>query len=192
MAKLKQRAQPSQEWRRRAYVQGGLDGLCGIYATINALQHLRGKNLGEKPAGELFKHLVGAVAHKFPDLLWEGTGMPEVRAILDHANAWARTNYGFAIERSEPLLKNAPNRDNQYWARLDELLSVPKRVLIVGLKEPWEHWSVLTNVTPRSLKFFDSIAIKVARRGDFSLRKKATYRIDPHQVFLLQRVDCEN
>ena len=177
-----------KEPRRQAYAQGGLDGLCGVYATVNAVQHLRGKALSEEPAIELFKHLVGAISKKFPDVLWEGTGMPEVRAILDRADAWARKHYGFGLERSEPLLRQAPKRDDLYWERLGELLDTPDRVLIVGLKEPWEHWSVLTNVTPRTLKFSDSLSIKIARRGDFSIRKGATYQIDPHQVFLLRRV----
>ncbi len=174
--------------RREAYAQGGLDGLCGVYATINALQRLRGKALNEEPAIELFKHLVGAIRGKFPEVLWEGTGVPEMRAILDRADSHARKHFGFGVARSEPMLKSAPRRADLYWTRLAALLAEPDRVLIVGLKDPWEHWSVLTGVTPRTLKFFDSLTIKVARRADFSLREGATYRIDPHQVFLLRRV----
>lgn len=185
----KKRTQPFLP--RHAYTQGGLDGLCGIYATINALQHLRGRGLEEAPAAALFKHLIGAVRGKLPELLWDGTGMPELRKILDAADEWARLHYGFALARGEPLLKRAPKNDDLYWTRLGELLTAPDRVLLVGLKEPWEHWTVLTNVTPRTLRFFDSLSIKVARRGDVSLRAGSTYRIDPHQVFLLRRIDLQ-
>ena len=189
MAKKQNQEKPAHRSRRVAYTQGGLDGLCGIYATVNSLQYLHGKAFNEPAAIEVFKHLCGVVTDKFPSVLWEGTGMPEVRAILDRADEIAREKYGFGVTRSEPLLKSAPVRDDLYWARLDALLKPKNRVLLVGLKEPWEHWSVLTDVTPRTLRFIDSISIKVARRDDFSLRKGATYRIDPHQVFLLERVE---
>ena len=76
--------------------------------------------------------------------------------------------------RSEPLRRGAPKRADHYWARLDELLKPAGRVLLVGLKEPWEHWTVLTDVTPRTLRFLDSIAIKVARRADFSIGEGGT------------------
>ena len=188
MAKTNARAQTKRKPTFEAYAQGGLDGLCGIYSTINAVQYLRGRALNEAAAIELFKYLVGAVANKLPEMLWEGTGVPEVRSILHRADDFARRHYGFGLARSEPMLKQAPAQDDLYWARLDELLKPKARVLIVGLKEPWEHWSVLTDVTPRTLRFLDSLTIKVARRADFSLRKGATYQIG-RQVFLLQRVE---
>lgn len=187
----KNKRDASRPFRRDAWTQGGLDGMCGLYATVNAVQHLRGKTLNERDAIDLFKALTDAVAKKFPALLWEGTGMQDIRDILDKADQYARDVYGFGVVRSEPLRRGAPKRADHYWARLDELLKPPGRVLLVGLKEPWEHWTVLTDVTPRTLRFLDSIAIKVARRADFSIGEGGTYRIDPHQVFLLERVEVE-
>ena len=175
--------------RQEAWSQGGLDGLCGVYSTINALQCLRGKALYEEPAIAVFKHLVGAIAREFPAVMWEGTSVQNMRDILDRADDYARAHFGFGVRRSEPMLRKPPARNGLYWKRLGALLDEPRRVLIVGLKDPWEHWSVLTAVTPRTLRFFDSIGIKVARRAEFSLREGATYRIDPHQVFLLERVE---
>lgn len=175
--------------RAVAWEQGGLDGLCGIYSTINALQCLRGRAFTEEAAIRVFKHLVGAIARKFPAVLWEGTGVQDMRDIIDRADVYARANLGFGVSRREPLLRKPPARDDLYWNRLAELLAAPRRVLIVGLKDPWEHWSVLTAVTPRTLRFQDSIGIKLARRADFSTRAGATYRIDPHQVFLIECVE---
>lgn len=189
MLKQQPKSNPARPPRRLAYSQGGLDGLCGIYSTVNAMQYLNGKAFTEAAAIKIFKHLCGAIVDKFPSVLWEGTGVPELRAILDRADAIARRLHGFGIARSEPLLRRAPRRDDLYWARLDGLLQPQGRVLIVGLKLPWEHWSVLTHVTPRTLRFLDSLSIKLARRDDVSLRKGATYQIDPHQVFLLERVE---
>ena len=174
--------------RPAAWSQGGLDGLCCLYATVNALQHLRGKPLKEEAAVALFRHLATGLADKFPALLWEGSSMRDVRLVLDRADQWARRHYGFGVARSEPLLRKAPSTDTLYWRRLEQLLAPSGRALIVGLKEPWEHWSVVTHVTPRTLRFLDSLTIKIARRADVSLRRGSTYRFDPHQVFLLERV----
>ena len=80
------RKSASRPFRRDAWMQGGLDGMCGLYATVNAVQYLRGKTLTEEEAIELFKDLTRPVAKKFPALLWEGTSLQEVRDILDCAD----------------------------------------------------------------------------------------------------------
>ncbi len=175
--------------RHFAYAQGGLDSLCCVYATLNAVQVLRRQPLPEKPALDLFKYLASGLAPKFPGLLWEGASLRDVRLLLDRADDYARRRFGFRIERREPLLHHAPKGDDAYWRKLAELLTPPGSVLLVGLKQPWEHWTVVSRITARTLHFVDSLTIRIARRADVSLREGSTYRIDPHQVFVLQRVD---
>lgn len=46
---------------RKPLRQGEMDGLCGIYALVNAIRHLAGRRLSKEDEDNLFKELVRGI-----------------------------------------------------------------------------------------------------------------------------------
>jgi len=176
---------------RRPYAQGALDGLCGCYAIVNAVAALRGEALTEAQAELLFKRLVQAIADKFPAAIWDGTGVPDIRRMIDAADRHARRTYGFGVTRREPFRATKFRGVARYYAGLAAELDDGPRVAVVGLAEPWGHWTLVTQATRDTLVFTDSIDLKHARLADAALSKRGEkpFQIDQHQTFVLERVE---
>lgn len=172
----------------RPFQQGGLDGLCGLYSIVNAVEILHGEGLSEKHAEALFKRIALKIGAKFPHALWDGTGMPEVREMLDEAGDFAGKELGFSFTRREPFHNVAFVNARDFRQRLGTLI-VPGAVAIVGLSKPWDHWTVVDKAGKETLFLFDSVAMKRVRTADISIKQGArkTYIFDAHQTFLLTR-----
>ena len=83
-----------------------------------------------------------------------------------------------------------------FFERLREGLAAHaegQAVWIVGLGDPWHHWTVIERISGRRVYFFDSWGMKRYRFDSFTLDKNKAgegkgkkIMIDTHQTFLLR------
>ena len=178
--------------------QGHLDGLCGLYSIVNALDLLRdgGFTHSEDEAHRIMRALVDAVPERFPRAIWDGTKVQHIRRMLDAADAFARKRYKFGLDWNEPFLRRDFGAPAQYLDALREELH-GGHLAIIGLAPPWDHWTLVRKVRAGGLDCVDSIELKHLAVADLHLRhrakdkspKDAEFVLDVHQVFVLRRVE---
>jgi hypothetical protein len=135
--------------------QGELDGLCGMYAIVNALEEC-----GETCSAETFEIACSAIAkNRWPSVLWEGTTFEDIQKMVKKC-----LPEGCPINVSYPFKDNVPASNNDYWSQFD-LIFEDDSVLcaIVGLTKPSLHWIVASKDGGR-IWFTDSTAGKPYER----------------------------
>ncbi len=183
---------------REPFRQGHLDGLCGLYAIVNALDLLRDGGLthSEDEAHRIMRALVDAAPERFPRAIWDGTKVQHIRRMLAAADRFARKRYKFGIDWNEPFLRRDFDTPAQYLAALREELA-GGHLAIIGLAPPWDHWTLVRKVRNDGLDCVDSIELKHLALADLHIRKRAKdkppkdteFVLDIHQVFVLRRVE---
>lgn len=178
----------------RPQQQSKIDGMCGLYATLNACKYLLGH--GETLDGQLFKALCQKIGHRFPLIMFEGTGTDGVRELLGAAQDWVRKTHRRELAWSAPVWRGAIDAPADYFALLRELHGQgddEARVFIIGLGKPWGHWTVLKRCDRRHAYFFDSWGLHVKTLSAFTFDKEKAGEgkgqktlIDYHQTFLLR------
>ncbi|MGQ9858435.1 MAG: hypothetical protein ACUVS3_07065 [Thermodesulfobacteriota bacterium] len=195
--------------------QGDLDGLCGLYALVNAATYLSlkaGRPLGRNDRLELFQRMVLKLFHSMerrrirrrdpesacPSIafLWQGTSIKDLPPMLDELREFLSKRLGLMIWRSQPLLGNRrPESLEQFWSRLKECLdaSEGRAVAIVGYG--WRsngveegHWTCVQSMTERVMLRLDSVGGKILRRSRVTIgqpTRRHPYRLAPHDVYLL-------
>ncbi len=195
--------------------QGDLDGLCGLYALINAADYLTiraGKRLSHADRLELFKGLATTLFErlngqqdkrknhngKSPPIsfLWAGTSIKELPPMLIEIQRFLGERLGVRVARSQPLVGNhRPETLDQYWGRLQRCLTRRdgQAIAIVGYN--WRtprgeegHWTCVRGVTDRQMIRLDSLGGKVLRRSRLTMKPPSQarpYRVAPHDLYLL-------
>jgi hypothetical protein len=200
-------AKKGADHRRKALApeqQGHIDGLCALYAVLNACKKLFQQ--AEATDEKLFPRLCDGVKDLFPQIMYKGTETEGVRRLIAAAQTWCRE-----FHKRELVLAPLPH-DGQfatigdYFAFLRRELACDeplRRVAVVGLGKPWNHFTVIEKVDDTHAHFFDSWGFWKKRRFDFftldeakasSNANKTTY-LDARQTFLLSvnrkaRIDC--
>jgi hypothetical protein len=178
--------------------QGHLDGRCGLYAIVNALDLLRDGGLihDEDEAHRIMRALVDAVPERFPRAIWDGTKVQHIRRMLAAADLFSRKRYKFGVAWSEPFLRRDFESARDYHAALREELA-GGGLAIIGLAPPWDHWTLVSKVDDTGFEVVDSIELKHLALVDLHIRKSARdkspedaeFVLDIHQVFVLRRVE---
>src|SRR5580692_5753256 len=83
---------------RKPLTQGDEDGFCGLYSTCNALNLLFPK-MTTDDLSAVFKVIAWACKSMWPDIVWQGTTVEDVRAMLDAA----RTQLDCSFEWEQPF-----------------------------------------------------------------------------------------
>lgn len=147
--------------RLRPYRQGELDGLCGLYAGINAVRWAL-RDVGAKISIDDWQTLFTVMLAAAEDRTGAytatafGIGTKSLLAMLKVARQHLADEHGIAVtvrrigKRDEPLSLPA------MLARLAELAAAPQSAVILSLCGHLDHWSVLRRVTATSLELFDS------------------------------------
>lgn len=183
--------------RKRARLpveQGDIDGLCSIYATLNACKLMFGHT--EKQDERLLEVLCKGVGDLFPQIVWDGTGVPTLYRLFRIADAWTQKKHKARLLWGAPLMRTKFSRVEDYFERLREELAAHgegRAVWIVGLGDPWDHWTAVDRIAGRTVYFFDSWGMKHYRFDSFTLDKTKAgegtgkkIMIDTHQSFLLR------
>ena len=141
----------------RPFEQGDLDGLCGVYAVVNATRlaahpHHR---LRAADCYGLFAALLAELAHegRLRGFVATGLGPRVMNRLLRRADRWLRKRHGLALEVSRPFAKRDQPGSEECLRVLAEHLARPGTAAIVGSDE---HWTVVRADTPKRLLLADS------------------------------------
>lgn len=137
------------------YAQGELDGLCGVYAIVNAVEaSVTGWN--KQNADGLFKHLVTRLSGegRLHMAMADGIGVRELCRLIDYAGAYLADEYGLSLKRRNAFARRVPL--SSYWQRIQEHLQGRGQTAIIGLWGKYEHWSCAHSITGRTVHLSDS------------------------------------
>jgi len=174
--------------RKRAYQQGDLDGLCGIYAIVNALCHVL--HLRDEQCQKLFEKLIQALEqdcrHSHQRLLW-GIGFQQLRRLVTVV-CKSRLEGQKLTSATRPLrLKRQQRTLPHLWIALNEQVG-PTCVAIVGLAGAANHWCVVYRVTPKTLWLLDSSGQTRIYRSRCTVRSSRThYCLEAGEILLIER-----
>ena len=169
--------------------QGDLDGLCGVYAIVNAMRLLCPK-LDRAKAERLFEALLRELPQGRTDCgpaaICHGVSRGCLRRMITVTRRQVRQEFGVAI-RLECLGNaasriDAPIRLEWLWATLAEKFDTGA-IAIVGIGGRHNHWSVAMTITPRMLWLADSSGMQAVRRG----AGMGTDLIEARDVFVVSR-----
>jgi len=138
------------------YQQGGLDSLCGLYSVVNAERFINRSNDDETQ--RLFNELVQYLARRrlLGKLFIDGIIHTQMLDILNKVVGKKR------ISKVQIPWRGVATPDlTTFWRSMQDFLSgASKRAIILGLQGYHDHWTVIENITPRSILLYDSALIK--------------------------------
>jgi hypothetical protein len=184
---------PMRAHRLRAYAQGELDYLCGLYAIINGLRHtfgpahwFRGRDylwLSQQLIRELDK------AGHLQEVMTEGFKRKQVSRLLRVSQSIVAARWGctFSVHRPFVDKPKAPLADIIETIRKHQQQQSRSVVIRVS-----GHWSVVRQTTDTRFDMLDSFEYHRLRFADIRVGKPRTsaddedwYWISPATVFLL-------
>ena len=141
--------------------QGDVSGECVIYSALNAARFLWPKALRPLETCEtIYGELIELLREEAVDMLIEGTDSDVGLRVGQHMERLlARRGLTLSVE---PLFGDKAPKDipavfevmRRSFAQSEA--ADQRQVVVIGLDEPWNHWSVVTKATRRTLKVFDS------------------------------------
>ncbi len=172
---------------RRAYRQGDFDGLCGVYAVVNAVRYVEG--LDEDQCEVLFTRLIralgqGSRAHEA--LLW-GMGFRRLKGLVAAASRCRFEDRELAFQARPLRLRGKDRCLPGLWRALEEELG-PTCVALVGITGATDHWCVIHRVTAKTLWLLDSAGRTRIRRSRCTVRAARTrYCLELGEILLIER-----
>lgn len=146
--------------------QGHLDGLCGVYASVNALGVLYGRRKG---MGELRQNMFNAAIDylnangELSGSLKGGMLFRKMRQVCKVSAEVFEQNSGRSVN-----IRNASRSDialSDFVKLIDEHLFMDeKRSVIVGMSGKYDHWSVIKRISNNRIYFIDSDGLKYINR----------------------------
>ena len=136
--------------------QGTFDGLCGMYAIVNAYETCGIAE--EKDLEILFKLACEALPRQsWPQVLWKGTSFLQMRTMIRRCEEAMASGGVSPIKSGFPFSRNTPVSDDEHWARFDEVFSETEVMCgIVGVEKPSPHWIVIERESKNRVWFTDS------------------------------------
>lgn len=173
----------------KPFTQGDLDGLCTIYACINATKLLT--RITQETAETLFLSSVLNLEKEkcLSKFITEGTTTLDLSRILRDTICKQ-----FNIHRSKPFHKNSNVGLNEFWAALSDFLKPDKpRTAIISIENKvYAHCTVVESINDKRIKLFDSYKRKVINRSyctTTELTERKTTLITPIDTYFLERYD---
>lgn len=170
------------------WYQGSLDGLCGLYSTINAVSSLI--DLTEDDCTDLFRlaleHLDSRTNLK--KTILEGMRLPMVKEICNQYKPLIKA-WGYNLEACA-ICADAGNiagvaSSIRNWVNED------MQCVIVGLGGKINHWTCITKPFLKAIKFLDSDGLKIlhlCRMTTGKANRNRQYIIDPDDVLGLRLI----
>ena len=176
--------------RVKAFQQGYLDGLCAVYAMLNATRCLFPNRATEDVLTRMWRALIEGLGAEVGSILLDGTSRDQVSDLIRRANVFTRGEAIGEIHAYQPFRTRSVAGLQDYWDEMAGYLGPTRRVAIIGLGKPWEHWTVIRSVSAGAVNFHDSYGIRVFPRSRFVIGKPTGSQIalDYHQTFLLDRL----
>ncbi len=172
---------------RKPLTQGDEDGFCGLYAITNALSLLFPRCMDEALRGDVFKTIAMNTVSRWPDVVWDGTNVKDIRAMLDGAQAFLDER-ALRFVWEEPFARRRFDGFEEFARELKWRIAGDAAFAIVGLSKPWAHWTATHRLTPRLMIMTDSCRVKRIPLAKSGVHGAGTdYEFDCRQTFVLRR-----
>lgn len=165
--------------------QGAFDGLCGIYAIINALD-IAGLST---PKGRMHKELFVLLTNALPAprlraAMDDGLTPADLRLAARKVSSSRRASNTVQLTLRQPLQRRGLSSTAEMVHTLRELAAVQGNAVIVQIACPgYRHWTVLRSVGDRSARVRDSGLMTLIDFRKFGLRGR--YRIVSEATLVL-------
>jgi len=158
-------------YKPRAYEQGDLDLLCGLYAVVNAVRHTLGPCAPFRGRDCLW--LFGALVERLDKkkllarALVRGMTSRQVSLLLRESRSLVAARHGFTFDVVRPLARARVRRVPQLERFVRRSLG-PGTVVLMRFTD---HWSVVRYATRTSLRLLDSAGYRRVRYDELLLRR---------------------
>jgi hypothetical protein len=165
------------------FQQGGLDSLCGLYSIVNAERII---NLSsDDQAQDLFDTMVHFLSRKrlLTRILLDGVIHSHMLLILEKI-------VNGRIPKVEIPWRSQPTPElDPFWESMRDFLNgTPGRAIILGLNGHHDHWTVVHNITSKSIFLYDSAEITRLPRDKCSTAKhRRKHLLLPAQTYFLSK-----
>ncbi len=141
--------------------QGQLDGLCGIYAIINAARLVLGQTAATLNINDWYS-LFGTLMYSADDhygaanAAASGIGTKAFRKVLKSAVRHFHEEHGMRLYAGTLLPRRQRPTFLEFLDALRDTLAEPNRTVIVEIKGALSHWTVVRAISETSFQLFDS------------------------------------
>lgn len=172
----------------KAFRQGDLDGLCGLYAIVSSVKYLKGVNNARHHTKLITKILHHLESKEMTPMLiryTQGTTLNEIASVLKHIIS---PDYG--IKRAKPYHRNPKISIEQFIHGWQLFLNQNchgkhKAIILLGVDM---HWTLLYCITDTRLMLHDSSHNKYYSRQHCCLpdaKIKTTHILYPAHTYFL-------
>lgn len=169
---------------KKAFLQGWLDCLCGVYSVVNAHRFLF--NASEEQSQELYNNIIRYLSKKrmLKETIIEGMTHTWMGKILYDV-------VGDTIPIKIGNIKNVLTLAEWWQIATEHMTSGEKRVIILSIDGRSEHYTVVSGINEKALSLFDSSVLsptKFIRKSACKLKgykKDDKYVIFPSQCWFL-------
>jgi hypothetical protein len=176
----------------KPFRQGDLDGLCGVYAVLNAL-----KALGYRENHEGWQVILSEIItylHESKESTFfftDGINTPDMSRILKHIACLNRD-----IVYSKPFHSKADITLSELWDTLSLYLNskIHRTAILCVQGHHCGHWTVVSSLSKKRITFFDSSDMEWVNRSRCTTTDLTTNHsilLYPATLFLLERSTCQ-
>jgi len=172
---------------RKPLDQGDLDGFCGLYAISNCVRLLYPQQMDDDASNALMRVLCTSLT-RWPSIVWDGTEHEDMQLMLHNAG-WHCRFKPMSFEWEAPFEHHRVRGWSNFQDRIEGKIAGDNAFAIVGLSQPWEHWTVAHRFTKRHIILTDSCHVKEIPLSQCGLSgdPDATYQFDYKDTFILSR-----
>ena len=170
--------------------QGTLDGHCGLYAVVNALELVgidppRGSRLHWDLFHQL-SHGLGAVT--LLASMQDGLEAHDLVAAATLAFRWLHAVHGFELAIIQPLRDRRLRSPRSFLAALRGFVDQPETAVIISYERGWyAHWTVVRALTSTKIELRDSGGVGALQLADFR-KADSVCRFRTADTLLIKRV----
>jgi hypothetical protein len=152
-------------------LQGELDGLCGVYSIVNAVQWTlhtstttasaigrAPKRLTDREQVALFDRLVAALGKRrpFEKFVTGGVSSLELPRLLHISREWLSEHRNAVLVTRRPFYGQRAVATPRVVTLLTDHLAAPGSAVIVAVERPLSHWTVIMRLSRKRIRVFDS------------------------------------
>ena len=166
------------------FQQGTFDKLCGLYALINA-SRLAVPKLTEAQCEQAYTEAVQWIGEQQnpSDILRNGLNVNQLQSIHSHV---LQPRWRTSLHKPFWTIQYRPN-DKKFWEWMDREVRRPHQGILISIAGRMDHWSVVRDITPKSIMLFDSHNLQSLRRTicATSEQPRNSHIIEPRYVLVI-------
>ena len=169
--------------------QGTFDGLCGVYAIVNAVDLLEPRPRRNHFHADLFVQLThGLGAAALLASMDYGVTPTELARAAKFAFQWLAITYDVHLEISEPFIGRRFTRTRPFVRALGQYADPPHSVAVISLQRPGRsHWTSVRAIDGLTIRLRDSAGLADLEAGRFNIEQGSEY-LRPTSTLAVSRV----